>query len=177
MGRCDFFLESTPEIRGRRVHSRSTAPDLTSTTAPPVMEFDNEGNFIQGWGGESGPGYQWPSNEHSITVDYKGFVWILGNADDKKDNPANLPNDNQILSLQETKSSNWRLAKVARLAATPPRSSRRRLASVCTPKQTNYGNSRIMVYDADTGKFKRMWGAYGDKPPDLDVSAAISNKR
>jgi len=48
---------------------------------------------------------------------------------------------------------------------------------VCTPKQTNYGNSRIMVYDADTGKFKRMWGAYGDKPPDLDVSAAISNKR
>jgi len=28
-------------------------------------------------------GYQWPSNEHSITVDYKGFVWILGNADGK----------------------------------------------------------------------------------------------
>src|SRR5437868_14561451 len=35
--------------------------------APPVMEFDNEGNFIQGWGGESGPGYQWQSNEHAIT--------------------------------------------------------------------------------------------------------------
>jgi len=31
--------------------------------APPVMEFDNDGNFIQGWGGESGPGYQLPSNE------------------------------------------------------------------------------------------------------------------
>ena len=25
------------------VHSRSTAPDLMSTAAPPVMEFDNEG--------------------------------------------------------------------------------------------------------------------------------------
>ncbi len=31
------------------------------------------------------------------------------------------------------------------------------------------GNSRVMVYDADTGKFKRMWGAYGNKP--LDMSA------
>jgi hypothetical protein len=36
--------------------------------APPVMEFDNAGNFIQGWGGESGPGYQWPSNEHAASA-------------------------------------------------------------------------------------------------------------
>jgi len=25
-----------------------------------------------------------------------------------------------------------------------------------------------MVYDADSGKFKRMWGAYGNKPLDMD---------
>ena len=80
-------------------HPRSTPPDLVSIPAPPVMEFDNEGNFIQAWGGESGPGYQWPSNEHSITVDYKGFVWILGNADGKMNNPASLPNDNQVLKF------------------------------------------------------------------------------
>ena len=80
-------------------HPRTTAPDLVSIPAPPVMEFDNEGNFIQGWGGQSGPGYQWPSNEHSITVDYKGFVWILGNADGKMNNPASLPNDNQVLKF------------------------------------------------------------------------------
>jgi DNA-binding beta-propeller fold protein YncE len=29
-----------------------------------------------------------------------------------------------------------------------------------------YGNSRVIVFDADTGKFKRMWGAYGRKPLD-----------
>jgi len=63
------------------------------------MEFDTDGNFIQAWGGESGPGYQWPSNEHGIHIDYKGFVWILGNADGKSNNPANLPNDNQILKF------------------------------------------------------------------------------
>ena len=29
-----------------------------------------------------------------------------------------------------------------------------------------YGNKRIIVLDADTGKFKRMWGAYGRPPTD-----------
>src|ERR1044071_5537212 len=38
--------------------------------APPVMEFDAAGNYIQGWGGE-GPGYEWPKDEHGIFVDYK----------------------------------------------------------------------------------------------------------
>jgi len=38
---------------------------------PPVMEFDQAGSYIQGWGGESGDGYTWPSTEHGITVDYK----------------------------------------------------------------------------------------------------------
>jgi DNA-binding beta-propeller fold protein YncE len=36
-----------------------------------------------------------------------------------------------------------------------------------------YGNSRIMVFDADTGKFKRMWGAYGNKPLDADARPAL----
>jgi hypothetical protein len=66
---------------------------------PPVMEFDQDGNYIQGWGGQSGPGYQWPSNEHGISVDTKGFVWIIGNADGTANNPDNLPNDNQVLKF------------------------------------------------------------------------------
>src|SRR5947209_5494982 len=51
-------------------------------TGPPVMEFDPAGNYIQGWGGQSGDGYTWPSTEHGITVDYKGNVWISGNGND-----------------------------------------------------------------------------------------------
>jgi DNA-binding beta-propeller fold protein YncE len=34
-----------------------------------------------------------------------------------------------------------------------------------------YGNKRVVVIDADTGKFKRYWGAYGNKPDD----AALGN--
>ena len=32
-----------------------------------------------------------------------------------------------------------------------------------------YGNHRVIVFDADTGKYKRHWGAYGNKPDDADL--------
>jgi DNA-binding beta-propeller fold protein YncE len=32
-----------------------------------------------------------------------------------------------------------------------------------------YGNHRVAVYDADTGKYKRHWGAYGKKPDDANL--------
>jgi DNA-binding beta-propeller fold protein YncE len=31
-----------------------------------------------------------------------------------------------------------------------------------------YGNHRVIVFDAETGKYKRHWGAYGNKPDDID---------
>jgi DNA-binding beta-propeller fold protein YncE len=156
-------------------HPRSTAPDTTSTPAPPVIEFDNDGNFIQGWGGDSGPGYQWPSNEHSITVDYKGFVWIVGNADGKDNNPADLPNDNQILKFTKDGKFVMAIGKSGQTGSNATEVLRGATGLRVYPKTNElfvsdgYGNSRIMVYDADTGKFKRMFGAYGNKP--LDMSA------
>ena len=161
-------------------HPRSTPPDLVSVPAPPVMEFDNDGNFIQGWGGESGPGFQWPSNEHGITVDDKGFVWILGNADGARNNPANLPNDNQVLKF--TKDGKFVMA-IGKSGQTGSNATEvlRGATSVRLYRKTNelfvtdgYGNSRVMVYDADTGAFKRMWGAYGNKPLDMDQRPAVS---
>jgi hypothetical protein len=53
-------------------------------SAPPVLEFDADGNLLRAWGGP-GPGYEWVGREHGIEVDDKGFVWIGGNADN--DNP------------------------------------------------------------------------------------------
>jgi DNA-binding beta-propeller fold protein YncE len=34
-----------------------------------------------------------------------------------------------------------------------------------------YGNKRVIVFDADTGKYKRHWGAYGHKPDDTPLGA------
>jgi hypothetical protein len=153
---------------------RSTSPDTTSAPAPPVMEFDQAGNFIQGWGGQSGPGYQWPSNEHGLTVDARGFVWVVGNADGTMNNPANLPNDNQVLKFTragkfvmaigtsgQTGSNRTEVLKGATGLFYFPRTNELFVSD-------GYGNSRVMVYDADSGKVKRMWGAYGNKPLDVE---------
>ena len=155
------------------LNPRSTAPDAKSVPAPPVMEFDNAGNFIQGWGGESGPGYQWPSNEHGITIDHKGFVWILGNADGAADNPAHLSNDNQILKFTKAGKFVMAIGKSGQNGSNATEVLRGAAGLRVYPKTNElfvsdgYGNSRVMVYDADTGKFKRMWGAYGNKPLDM----------
>src|SRR5215831_5342811 len=59
--------------------------------APPVLEFDQDGNLVGSWGGP-GDGYEWPVSNHGITADSKGNVWIGGN-----DNT-----DTQILKFTRT---------------------------------------------------------------------------
>src|SRR5512134_3309829 len=49
--------------------------------APPVLEFDAEGNLVGHWGGP-GQGYDWPQSNHGIAVDHKGNVWVGGNGPD-----------------------------------------------------------------------------------------------
>jgi DNA-binding beta-propeller fold protein YncE len=142
--------------------------------APPVMEFDQSGKYVQGWGGESGPGYQWPSNEHGMTVDSKGFVWIVGNADGKSNNPSNLPNDNQVLKF--TRSGEFVLA-IGKSGQTGSNKTEvlKGATGLAYWAKTNeifvsdgYGNARVIAFDADSGKFTKMWGAYGNKPLDIE---------
>src|SRR6266702_5454465 len=45
--------------------------------APSVMEFDQQGNLLQAWGGP-GEGYDWPKSEHGIFVDRQDRVWLAG---------------------------------------------------------------------------------------------------
>src|SRR5262249_3133599 len=155
-------------------NARSASPDTKTAAAPPVMEFDNDGNFVQGWGGENGPGYQWPSNEHGITVDHKGFVWVVGNADGKSNNPANLPNDNEILKFTRAGKFVMKIGQSGQTGSNKTLVLRGATGLRVYPKTNElfvsdgYGNARIMVFDADTGQFKRMWGAYGNKPLDVE---------
>ena len=43
--------------------------------APPVLEFNVEGNLLRSWAG-AGDGYEWIGREHGIEVDERGFIWI-----------------------------------------------------------------------------------------------------
>jgi hypothetical protein len=50
------------------------------TPAPPILEFDAEGNIVNAWGGaKEGAPYVWPSSNHGIEIAPNGDVWIGGN--------------------------------------------------------------------------------------------------
>jgi len=152
------------------------SPPPASAVPPAVAEFDADGNFVQGWGGESGPGYTWPVNEHGFSIDSKGFIWIVGNyyangGDVRSVKPGTNPgNDSQVLKFDKTGKFILALGQPGQVG----NNKNHILRGATTPvyyEKTNevfvadgYGNSRVIVYDADTGAFKRMWGAYG-KPP------------
>src|SRR5215831_20656063 len=60
------------------LHRPRTVPaEQQGKAAPPVLEFESSGRYIQSWGGPAN-GYDWPEREHGIYVDPQGFVWIGG---------------------------------------------------------------------------------------------------
>ena len=141
---------------------RTVAPAQQAMAAPPVLEFDAAGNFIQGWGGPSA-GYDWPDIEHGIYVDQKGFVWVGGNGE----------KDNQVLKFTKTGTFVMQIGRRGQSKGNADTINVNRAADVFVHARTNevyvadgYGNRRIIVFDADTGAFKRMWGAFGNVPAD-----------
>ena len=138
--------------------------------APPVLQFDTAGRLIRSWGGEAA-GYEWPEREHAIHVDGKGFVWITGNAG--WDPPAtDGRSDDMILKFTPEGKFVLQIGRRGRSTGNTDTSNVHQAADVFVHAATNelfvadgYGNQRVVVFDADTGRFKRMWGAFGNVPP------------
>ena len=150
-------------------------PDIKCCVpAPAVIEFSPAGDVLRAWGGP-GEGYDWPSTEHGVTVDPKGNVWVLGNgggpigADGKPDRTKD-----DGMALKFTADGKFLLQVGGRGGGNNLDTSKLNHAPkvVFDPKTNEaivadgYGNKRVIVFDADTGKFKRMWGAYGKPPVD-----------
>jgi DNA-binding beta-propeller fold protein YncE len=154
---------------------RTLKPADQAAAAPPVMVFDPQGNYIKGWGGP-GPGYQWPQREHSVYVDDKGFVWITGNYCKGTNTPGLKPvDDDQLLKFTRDGKFVLQMGHSDASQGNSDTENFNRPAYVQVNPKTNelfvadgYGNHRIIVFDADTGRFKRMWGAFGKPPVDDD---------
>jgi DNA-binding beta-propeller fold protein YncE len=148
--------------------------------APPVLEFDPAGNLVRHWGGP-GNGYEWPSSNHGITIDHKGVVWIGGNGDgdshilkftrdgkflqqfgkmDARRGPPNQKGQPTFVGGSHDSENFGRVAKIF----IDPKANEAYVAD-------GYLNKRVAVIDADTGKLKRYWGAYGNKPDDANLGA------
>ena len=156
--------------------------------APPVLEFDEEGNLIGHWGGP-GQGYDWPVSNHGITVDYKGNVWIGGNgrgaavapptqaAALNESQPGGGPfNDNMVLKFTQDGKFLMQIGHPGQSKGSNDLENLKGPAKMFVDKDANelyvadgYGNHRVIVFDADTGKAKRYWGAYGHKPDDTSL--------
>jgi hypothetical protein len=133
--------------------------------APPVLEFDPQGNLVNAWGGP-GEGYTWPSSNHGITIDPKDNVWIGGNG----------AGDSHLLKFTR----DGRLLMQLGIPGREPNSNSTehfgRVAKISFDQTGDeayladgYGNKRVAVIDANTGAFKRYWGAYGNKPDDTNL--------
>ena len=133
--------------------------------APPVLAFDPEGNLVKSWGGP-GPGYEWPQSNHGIHIDYKGNVWIGGNGE----------KDAHILKFTKDGKFLMQVGGLGKNAGSNDLENFGRVAKIWVDPMTNeayiadgYLNKRVAVIDADTGKMKRYWGAYGNRPDDTKL--------
>ena len=132
--------------------------------APQVLEFDQAGNLVSSWGG-TGAGYEWPQSEHGIYVDHKDNVWV----------GANGKGDAQILKFTWQGKFLLQIGHQGKNGGSNDTQNLGQPANIETDAASNevyvadgYGNRRVIVYDADTGAYKRHWGAYGNKPDDTD---------
>lgn len=129
--------------------------ELCCLPAPPVLEFDPAGNLVSSWGGP-GAGYEWPDSEHGLTVDYKDNIWIGGNG----------AKDHQVLKFTRQGKFLVQIGRKGQSKGSSDTANLNRPAEVEVDPAANevfvadgYGNRRIIVFDADTGAYKRHWGA------------------
>lgn len=161
--------------RGYTVEDNFKAADLKlgicCKVAPPILEYDQAGNLVNSWGGP-GEGYRWPDSEHGITVDHKGNVWIGGNGQ-KDTEVLKFTSEGKFLLQVGTYGVHhgsldtenfWMPTKIFE----DPSANEVYISD-------GYGNHRVIVLDEDTGKFKRLWGAYGNPPVDAVAGATGDN--
>ncbi|HKW32987.1 MAG TPA: hypothetical protein VJN92_08275 [Candidatus Acidoferrum sp.] len=168
-----WIVHRTNTFEAMEIYSTAKPPAAECCVpAPPVLEFDEEGNLIGHWGGP-GQGYDWPDSNHGILVDYKGNVWIGGNSRGKAPAPFH---DNQVLKFTQDGKFLMQIGHPTKSQGSNDTENLKGAAKMFLDKDTNelyvadgYGNHRVIVYDAETGKYKRHWGAYGHKPDDTDL--------
>jgi hypothetical protein len=164
--------------------------------APSVIEFDAKGDVLKSFGG---PNYlpDWPIQEHGLFIDGEGNFWMGGNYGGGNGNALTAPipkpkdltlADRQVLKLSPQ--GDKVLLEIGHPSAAPANNQDTSIlgapAEVFVDDAAHevyiadgYMNRRVVVYDSNTGAFKRGWGAYGmplsqidnGRPPAHDTSA------
>jgi hypothetical protein len=143
----------------------------TGEVAPPLMQFDATGKYIQGWGGKRQGVCDWPQREHGMFVDYKGHVWFSSTTRTGKTPDGSLLSDDFINKWTADGTCVMQIGRPNASKGPRDTTSVHGASDMFVYAKSNEvfvaddGNLRVIVFDADTGAFKRMWGAFGDPPP------------
>lgn len=154
--------------RPRTLDARQRGEEgMCCVPAPPVIEFDPNGNVVRSWGGPS-DSYQWPQSEHGIHVDHQDNVWIGGNGS----------GDAHVLKFTADGEFLLQIGQAGQGTGSNDTENLGRPASIEVDPTASevyiadgYGNRRLIVFDSSTGEYRRHWGAYGEQPDDMDLPA------
>ncbi len=177
-----WIIHRPASLEPQEAHAAANPPAAKCCApAPPVLEFDQAGNLLRHWGGP-GEGFDWPLSNHGITIDYKGNVWIGGNSRDPVPGRTPIPgafesyHDDVVLKFTRDGKFLLQIGKPGRSTGSNDTENLRLPAKTFVDPKTNelyvadgYANHRVIVFDADTGRYKRHWGAYGKRPDDAVV--------
>jgi len=129
--------------------------------APTVIEFDAEGNVVQGWGDPAHDISVYPRNPHGIFVDHNDFVWI------------GTYRHHRVMKFTRSGELVMTLGEYDNNAGSAATDLLGGPAGIWVDPQTNevfiadgYRNRRVVVYNGETGQYLRHWGAYGEVPDD-----------
>ncbi|MGG5885936.1 hypothetical protein ACLF3G_02280 [Falsiroseomonas sp. HC035] len=163
-----WIIHRPASLAPRQVLAATTPPQtLCCVAAPPVLVFDMSGNLVRAWGGPA-QGFEWPQSEHGIYVDAEDNVWLAGNG----------PRDHQILKFSLDGQFRMQIGRAGASSGSNDTQNLNRPADTEVDVVANeifvadgYGNRRIVVFDTETGAYKRHWGAYGERPHDNPMPA------
>ena len=154
-----WFLNRANGAEGDEIGGGDDPPRLDCCVlGPELIELDQEGNVVNAWGGR---GYhpKWPTALQTVIVDRDDYVWVAGTA----------PQDS-ILKFTRGGELVWDFDH------RPPRGSELEEDNEQTDVLGSKGRfqldqdareiyiinfKRVLVYDMDTGDFKRGWGGHG----------------
>ena len=175
-----WILSSPRTVPADQAGATQTPPrSACCVPAPTVIEFDTAGRVLKSWGGSGfptdSPIPDWPTDEHGLWIDKQGNVWIAGNwfaqfsfTPGQPPDPA-LPWDRQVLKLSNDGNPLLEIGHPTREPANNQNTSFLGAPDTMTVDDAAHEvyiadgamNRRVVVYDSNTGAFKRGWGAYG----------------
>jgi DNA-binding beta-propeller fold protein YncE len=139
------------------------------------ITVDYKGNVWIGGNGRGTP----PGGQGRGPAAARGGQTAAGTNQQQNENQsegAGYFNDNMVLKFTPAGKFLMQIGKAGQSKGSNDTANLRLPAKTFVDKEANevyiadgYGNHRVIVYDADTGKYKRHWGAYGNKPDDANL--------